>query len=104
VEGWTISETMPHLKEEGVFESPRIEKKEHDKEVAIGTQEAGKEARHQRILEVLRQRGNVQVGELKQVFANVSKRTLRRDFEFLLNQGAVERLGEKNQTFYRLKA
>jgi len=34
---------------------------------------------------------------------NVSKRTLRRDFEFLLKQGIVERIGERNETFYKIK-
>ena len=104
VEEWTARETLPLLKDQDVFESSGTEKTEHDKEIVIGSQEAGKETRHQRILEVLRQKGRVQVGEMKQVFANVSKRTLRRDFEFLLNQGVVERMGDKNETFYRLKA
>ena len=103
VEGWTTRETIPLLKDKDTPEPSGTEKTEHDKEIVVGPQEAGKEIRHQRILEVLRQRGRVQVGEMKQVFANVSKRTLRRDFEFLLNQGVVERLGEKNETFYRLK-
>ena len=103
VEEWTARETLPLLKDQDVFESSGTEKTEHDKEIVIGSQEAGKETRHQRILEVLRQKGRVQVGEMKQVFANVSKRTLRRDFEFLLNQGVVERMGDKNETFYRLK-
>ncbi len=40
---------------------------------------------------------------MKQVFPEVSKRTLRRDFENLLKQGIIERIGEKNDTFYQLK-
>jgi len=28
---------------------------------------------------------------------------LRRDFEFLLKQGKIERIGERNATFYQLK-
>jgi len=64
----------------------------------------GKEDRQDKILEFLRQRGRAQVGELQQVFPAISKRTLRRDFEFLLKQGIVERIGEKSSTFYRLTA
>jgi hypothetical protein len=67
--------------------------------------EAGsKETRQQKILELLRSRESVQVGELMQVFPNVSKRTLRRDFECLLAKGIVNRLGEKSSTFYKLRA
>ena len=62
----------------------------------------GKEDRQSKILEFLRQRGRAQVGELQQILPDVSKRTLRRDFEFLLKQGIVERIGEKSSTFYQL--
>jgi len=58
--------------------------------------------RHDRILEILKERGRAQVWEFKKIFPGVSKRTLRRDFEYLLSQGLVERLGEKNETFYQL--
>lgn len=58
--------------------------------------------RQEKILSVLKEKGKVQVWELKQIMPGVSKRTLRRDFEYMLNQGMVERVGEKNQTFYRI--
>jgi|SRR3989344_9248025 len=57
--------------------------------------------RQEKIMEFLRERSQAQVWELKQVFPDVSKRTLRRDFENLLKQGLVERIGEKNDTSYR---
>ena len=60
--------------------------------------------RHQRILGILKEREAVQVGEIVKVFPEVSKRTLRRDFRFLVRQGLVERVGEKNKTFYRLRS
>ena len=63
----------------------------------------GRTNRQQKILKVLKEREKVQVGELKRVFPEVTKRTLRRDFDFLLKQGIVERIGEKNETFYQLK-
>jgi predicted HTH transcriptional regulator len=59
--------------------------------------------RQEKILGILKEKGRAQVWEMKQIFPQVSKRTLRRDFEFLLKQGAIERFGEKNNTFYQVK-
>lgn len=58
--------------------------------------------RRQKILEILKERGKAQVGELVSVFPEVSKRTLRRDFHSLLKRGLIKRIGEKNYTFYQL--
>jgi len=60
--------------------------------------------RHQKILAILKEKGRAQVWQLKQIFPEVSKRTLRRDFEQLLSEGLIERIGERNETFYQLKA
>lgn len=59
--------------------------------------------REEKILEFLRERGKVQVSEVKKIFPSISKRTLRRDFQRLLKKGIIERIGEKNNTFYKLK-
>lgn len=59
--------------------------------------------RQERIMAFLRENGRAQVWEVKQVFPEVTKRTLRRDFEQMLNQGLIERMGEKNNTFYQVK-
>ena len=59
--------------------------------------------RHQRIVEILRHRANLQVKDIKEVFPQLSKRTLRRDFEYLLRMGVVDRIGEGNMTVYKLK-
>ena len=58
--------------------------------------------RQQKILEVLKEKGKAQVWEIQKIFPEVTKRTLRRDFESLLNQGLIERIGERNETFYQL--
>lgn len=58
--------------------------------------------RQEKILEILKEKGRVQVWQVKEIFPEVSKRTLRRDFEFLLKQNIVERIGERNNTFYQL--
>jgi predicted HTH transcriptional regulator len=59
--------------------------------------------RQEKILAFLRENGRVQVWQIKQIFPEVSKRTLRRDFDHLLKQGIIERIGEKNHTFYQIK-
>ena len=56
--------------------------------------------RQQKILEILKEKEKAQVWEIKKFFPQVAKRTLRRDFESLLEEGAVERIGERNNTYY----
>jgi hypothetical protein len=60
-------------------------------------------SRQEKILEFLKENGRAQVWQVKQVFPEVTKRTIRRDFESLLKQGIIERVGERNDTFYELK-
>ena len=59
-------------------------------------------SRQEQILTVLKERQALQVKDLKIVFPQVSKRTLRRDFESLLKKSKVIRVGEKNNTFYQI--
>ena len=59
--------------------------------------------RQKRILNFLKEKGNAQVWQIKEIFSQVSKRTLRRDFEQLLKKNIIQRIGEKNNTFYKLK-
>lgn len=59
--------------------------------------------RKENILTILKEKGRAQVWEIKEILAEVSKRTLRRDFDQLLKLGLVERIGERNNTFYKLK-
>lgn len=58
--------------------------------------------RQKKILEILKEKGRAQVGDFKKIFPEVSKRTLRRDFRSLVSQKLVERIGEKNNTFYEV--
>ena len=58
--------------------------------------------RQEKILKLLRKKGRAQVWEVKEVFTDTSKRTLRRDFNDLLKRGLVDRIGEKNNTFYQI--
>ncbi len=59
--------------------------------------------RKENILKILKEKGRAQVWEVKKILPEVSKRTLRRDFDQLLKLGLVERIGERNNTFYKLK-
>lgn len=59
--------------------------------------------RQEKIIDILKENGKGQVGEFKKVFPEITKRTLRRDFMSLLEQGIIERKGEKNNTFYVIK-
>ena len=61
------------------------------------------DSRKEKILEILKEKEKIQVWEVNEILSDVSKRTLRRDFEQLLKQGLVERIGERNETFYCLK-
>lgn len=61
-------------------------------------------ARQQRIITLLKERGRAQVAEVQNVLTGVTKRTLRRDFKDLVEQGLVERVGERQETYYKLKS
>jgi hypothetical protein len=60
-------------------------------------------ARHKEILKIIEQGGKKQVGEIRESFPSLSKRTLRRDLEFLLKQGYVDRVGQWNEVSYRVR-
>lgn len=59
--------------------------------------------RQEKILAFLKENGRAQVWQIKQILPEVTKRTLRRDFENMLGQEIIERVGERNNTFYQLK-
>ncbi len=58
--------------------------------------------RHKKIIDLLKEKEKVQVGEVLEILPQVTKRTLRRDFEALLKQGVLRRVGKANLTFYKL--
>ena len=104
-EGLELSrlESRPQGKENSF--SKNTEKKENtDKEQPV-EKPLSKESlldRQKKILEILKEKGRAQVGDFKKVFPEVSKRTLRRDFRSLVSQKLVDRIGEKNNTFYQI--
>jgi DNA-binding transcriptional ArsR family regulator len=59
--------------------------------------------RQSQILEFLSQNEKAQVMDLRAILPDVTKRTIRRDLDELLEAGKIVRLGEFNQVFYKAK-
>jgi len=97
-----IKEEIEKAKKEEENPQPEIKENPEKEKVAEGNNIINE--RQEKILEILRERGRAQVGQLVSVFPQVSKRTLRRDFRSLLKRGLIERIGEKNYTFYQIKS
>jgi len=89
-----IIEEYDRIKD-GLKETVQSSEKEQNKDLGL-------DPRKEKILSILKQKEKVQVWEVKEVLPEISKRTLRRDFEHLLKQGLVERIGQRNETFYKL--
>ncbi len=92
-----LKKVEPEKKQEEAKESPFVETQLQP----FSSQSMSE--RQEKILAFLRENGRVQVWQVKQILPEISKRTLRRDFEYMLNQGIVERMGERNDTFYQIK-
>ena len=99
----TLLEKEEKIEDEGI-ELSQLERKGPDEENSEEEKLSPKKGfleRQQKILRILKEEGKAQVGDLKKVFSEISKRTLRRDFRHLIEQGLVEKIGEKNDTFYQ---
>jgi predicted HTH transcriptional regulator len=95
-QNWVSPREISQIQQDykNLFEESHFEPKEHRPSI---------NERQKKILEILKEKGKIQVGQVKEFFPNVSKRTLRRDFQSLVKKGIIERIGEKNKTFYQLK-
>ena len=69
----------------------------------LGSENQNLSERQKKILQILKKREKAQVGELQKIFSDVSKRTLRRDLDDLLNQGMVDRVGQWNEIYYKVR-
>jgi DNA-binding transcriptional ArsR family regulator len=58
--------------------------------------------RQEVIIRLLKEHETLQVKEVQKVLSNVTKRTLRRDLKDLVDKGKAERIGQGNETVYRL--
>ena len=87
-----------------IEEKSRVEKIEVKPQSLPQSPQPAYNQRQEKILKILKEKGKAQVWEVKKIFPEVTKRTLRRDFEFLLKRGKIERIGERNETFYQLRS
>lgn len=69
----------------------------------LGKEESSLSERQKKIMGILQNKEKTQVWELQKVLTEVTKRTLRRDLDDLLQHNLIERKGEWNAVFYRLK-
>lgn len=60
-------------------------------------------ARQQKILEFLSANERAQVVDLKKILPDVTKRTIRRDLDELMELGKIIRMGSFNQIYYQIK-
>ena len=94
------------IKFEPVIEVKEEDDEEEVEEIEVTTRsdlvDKDLNKRKKKILEILKEKEMVQVWEINKILPDVSKRTLRRDFEQLLKDGYVQRIGETNKTFYKL--
>ncbi|MCX6722382.1 MAG: DeoR family transcriptional regulator [Candidatus Staskawiczbacteria bacterium] len=59
--------------------------------------------RQRQILEFLQKNEKAQVMDLQTIFPDITKRTIRRDLDELLEVGKIARFGDFNEIFYQLK-
>ena len=60
-------------------------------------------ARQNKIIKFLEEKGKAQVMDLQTILPDITKRTIRRDIDDLLEKGRIIRMGEFNQVFYKTK-
>lgn len=80
-----------------------VEKNQGGGEIRSSQERLELSERQRRILELLKAKQKVQVWELQKVLPQVTKRTLRRDLDDLLQRDFIQRKGEWNAVFYELK-
>ncbi len=85
------------------IEAKESEAADDEEEDDLGVLTESQIKRQRSIIEFLKEKGQAQVWEIQKIFPNISKRTIRRDFQSLLKQGLIERVGERNKTYYKMK-
>ena len=59
--------------------------------------------RQEQIIEFLKNNEKAQVVDLQTIFPDITKRTIRRDLDELLDSGKIVRMGDFNEIFYKIK-
>lgn len=94
-----IPDSVPAFAESKKSGEPEDEDDDDDDNILTESQ-----VKRQRVIvDFLKQKGQAQVWEIQKIFPDISKRTIRRDFRSLLKQGLIERVGERNKTYYKMK-
>ena len=100
---------LPKIQEEEITPQSRVlvvkeTKKQNVASPAKKIKQSSKMSdRQKRILDILHNKDKAQVWELQKIFPQVTKRTLRRDLDDLLQQNLVVRTGEWNSVSYQIK-
>lgn len=115
--GIRLEQTESEKPKQIVKEAPKIEGEKQEEKFSFATSAADMPAkgetgqpmaqltqRQRKIIEFLRAKENAQVWELQKVLPEVTKRTLRRDLDELLQKNLVERKGAWNAVSYELKS
>ena len=98
------SAIVPEKKEKERVSQPVVEEKKAEASPATKQKESGELTDRQRkIIEFLKRKDKAQVWEFQKILPQVTKRTLRRDLDSLLQLNLVERKGEWNSVVYELK-
>ena len=96
-------QTLPQMASDEIKDLPILDPTRKMQEISSFQCQSGLTERQDKIVAFLRENGRAQVWQLKEILPEVTKRTLRRDFESLLSNSKIERIGEKNNTYYQLK-
>ncbi|MEK7509980.1 MAG: DeoR family transcriptional regulator [Patescibacteria group bacterium] len=103
IEGQPIEAKKEEAFEEREEVAKETKEAKEEEEEKIVKEELRLSERQEKILEFLRAKRKVQVWELQKVLPQVTKRTLRRDLDDLLQMDFIQRKGEWNAVFYELK-
>jgi len=91
------------IKEEVIITSPPVPEKEKQEIDFDPAKDKKLNDRQRKIIEFLKENGRAQVWQIKEIMPDVAKRTLRRDFEYMVEQRIIKRIGERNDTFYQIR-
>jgi Fic family protein len=76
---------------------------QESKEPVLTEEDLDFSARQNKIIKFLEEKGKAQVMDLQTILPDITKRTIRRDIDDLLEKGKITRMGEFNQIFYKTK-
>jgi hypothetical protein len=107
-QNWVTSETIDQIQEKyqvikeeiELFDSETIVPEKEKKALVLSLTSLN--TRQKKIVDLLKNSDKLQVGQVQESLPQVTKRTLRRDFDSLVKQGMIKRSGKANLTFYHL--